>query len=174
MSHPMVDQLRFTRSEFLRGIKGVSEEDACRRFLPMNCLSWNVGHLAWQEQRYLLRFGLGVLPFPEIDRKFANGAPASTPSFKEMVTILKAITKQADPWLDSLTTAKLQEHPVSSGKPLARRHGDLIQRLIYHYWYHTGENQAIRQMLGHTRLPMFVGAIDQKAPYRPEAPADGL
>ena len=46
MSYPLVLQLRFTRSEFLRGIKGVTEKEAIRRFLPINCISWNVGHLA--------------------------------------------------------------------------------------------------------------------------------
>jgi hypothetical protein len=49
--HPLVLQLQFTRSEFKRGLKGLSEEDASHRLLPMNCISWNVGHLAWQEQR---------------------------------------------------------------------------------------------------------------------------
>ena len=48
-------------------------------------------------------------------------------------------------------------------------HGNLLQRTIYHYWFHTGENMAIRQMLGHKRLPQFVGGIDDQAPYRPEA-----
>jgi hypothetical protein len=46
--------------------------------------------------------------------------------------------------------------------------GSLLLRNIYHYWYHTGENMAIRQMLGHHRLPQFVGNIDDEAPYRPE------
>ena len=27
---------------------------------------------------------------------------------------------------------------------------------------------AIRQLLGHTRLPVYVGDIDKKAPYQPE------
>jgi hypothetical protein len=40
MSHPLVDQLRFTRAEFIRGVKRVSDEDGRRRFLPMNCLAW--------------------------------------------------------------------------------------------------------------------------------------
>jgi hypothetical protein len=47
-------------------------------------------------------------------------------------------------------------------------YGNLLQRVIYHYWYHTGENMAIRQLLGHGRLPQFVGAIDTKAPYQPQ------
>lgn len=41
--------------------------------------------------------------------------------------------------------------------------------MIYHYWYHTGEIMAVRQLLGHERLPQFVGALDRKAPYRPES-----
>jgi hypothetical protein len=43
----------------------------------------------------------------------------------------------------------------------------LLLRNTYHYWYHTGEAAAIRQMLGHTRLPEYVGDI-AKAQYRPE------
>ena len=104
MAHPLVDQLRFARSEFRRGLEGVTDEEARRRFLPMNCISWNVGHLAWQEQRYWLLYGAGRL----------------------------------------------------------------LLRVVYHYWYHTGENAAIRQILGHTGLPDFVGDLDAEAPYRPE------
>ncbi len=168
MLHPMIDQLRFTRSEFLRAIKGVNEEDACRRFLPMNCISWNVGHLAWQEQRYFLGFGQGRMLYPEIDKQFAYGCPASTPSLKEMLAAWRQITQAADPWLDSLTATELQANVISNGKPLQRRYGDLLQRVIYHYWYHLGENMAIRQMLGHQKLGVFVGNIDDKAPFRVE------
>lgn len=96
MTHPLIDQLRFTRYEFHRAVKGVSDEEARRRFLPMNCLSWNVGHLAWQEQRYFLHYGQGQLLLPDIDRAFAYGAPASTPSLKEMVAAWRTITAAAD------------------------------------------------------------------------------
>ncbi len=168
MTHPLVSQLRFTRSEFMRAVKGVSDEDARKRLLPMNCISWNIGHLAWQEQRYFLHFGQGQMLLPEIDRNFANGAPASTPPLDEVLSIWKTITVAADPWLDTLTSAKLQKQPIINSKPVARSYGNLLQRVIYHYWYHIGENLAIRQQLGHKRLPQFVGAIDSKAPYRPE------
>lgn len=166
MPHPLITQLRFTRSEFLRGVKGVSEADACGRLLPMNCLSWNVGHLAWQEQRYFLHFGQGRMLLPEIDRDFAYGAPASTPSLKEMLAAWKSITAAVDPWLDAQTAESLAQHVISQGKPTARIYGNLLQRVIYHYWYHTGENQAMRQMLGHQKLPQFVGNIDDQAPYQ--------
>jgi hypothetical protein len=166
--HPLVSQLRFTRGEFLRAVKRVDEADATQRLLPMNCISWNVGHLAWQEQRYFLHYGQGRMLLPEIDRDFAFGAPASTPSLKEMLVAWQTITQAADPWLNTLTPAVLQQHVISQGKPIARTYGNLLQRVIYHYWYHIGENMAIRQQLGHDRLPVFVGDIDNKAPYRPE------
>lgn len=168
MTHPLVTQLYFTRSEFKRAFKGLTEEDACRRILPMNCISWNVGHLAWQEQKYFLYYGQGQMPWPDIDKKFAYGAPASTPSLKEMKEVWDEITAAANPWLETLTSEKLQEHILKKdGTPGERIFGSLLQRVIYHYWYHTGENLAIRQMLGHTNLPQFVGNIDDKAPYIP-------
>lgn len=168
MSHPLVLQLRFTRSEFLRGIKGITEKEASKRFLPMNCLSWNVGHLAWQEQRYFLSFGQGIMLFPMIAKDFAYGAPASTPSLKEMIAAWQKITKAADPWLDKVTSEMLQQNVISNGKQIQYKYGNLLQRVIYHYWYHLGENMAIRQNLGHKKLPQFVGSIDRKAPYIPE------
>jgi uncharacterized damage-inducible protein DinB len=168
MSHPLVLQLRFTRSEFLRGIKGVTDKEASKRFLPMNCLSWNVGHLAWQEQRYFLSFGQGIMLFPMIAKDFAYGSPTSMPSLKEMLSAWKAITKAADPWLDKVTSEMLQQNVISNGKQIQYKYGNLLQRVIYHYWYHLGENMAIRQNLGHKKLPQFVGSIDRKAPYIPE------
>lgn len=168
MTHPLVSQLRFTRREFMRAVKGVSDQDARKRVLPMNCISWNIGHLAWQEQRYFLYYGQGQMLLKEIDKNFANGAPASTPPLEEVLSAWRAITAAADSWLDMLTPTKLQQNAISNGKPVAYFYGNLLQRVIYHYWYHIGENLAIRQQLGHSRLPQFVGAIDTKAPYRPE------
>lgn len=168
MTHPMVDQLRFTRSEFKRCLKGLTAEDAAKRFMPLNCIAWNVGHLAWHEQRYFVTYGMGEIIIPELNQLYAYGAPASTPDLNEMLTAWKKITKAADPWLDTLTTAKLQEFVIKNGKPSKFIWGNLLQRVIYHYWYHTGENAAIRQNLGHANLPQFVGSIDSQAPYRPE------
>ena len=70
MAHPLVDQLRFTRSEWLRGLEGVSEEDAAKHFGPMNCISWTVGHLAWHEQRYWLERAQDKILFPELNISF--------------------------------------------------------------------------------------------------------
>jgi hypothetical protein len=153
----------------MRAIKRVDDADARKRIQPMNCISWNVGHLAWQEQRYFVTAGQGRTPLPDIETRFASGGPPSTPPLAQVLAAWQAITVEADPWLDTLTSEMLLEHPMRNGKPLARTHGNLLQRTIYHYWFHTGENLAIRQMLGHKRLPQFVGNIDDEAPYRPEA-----
>lgn len=168
MPHPLVLQLRFTRSEFRRALDGLTDDDARRRIMPMNCISWNIGHLAWQEQRYCLWRSQGLMPLPHINELFAYGAPASTPPLDEMWAAWSTITEAADLWLDSLTTAKLQEHVIIDDQPSDLIFGSLLQRLIYHYWYHTGENMAIRQMLGHGDLPEFVGNIDDEAPYKLE------
>lgn len=168
MAHPLADQLRFTRSEFLRGIRGVSEADAQRRLGPMNSIGWNVGHLAWQEQQYFITWPTGRRPFPDIDREFVSGGPPGTPTLARVLAAWTAITAEADAWLEAVTSDVLESHVVSGGRQIQRRYGDLLQRVIYHYWFHAGENAAIRQMLGHDRLPQFVGSIDRRAPYRPD------
>ena len=165
MVHPLVLQLRFTRSEFRRGLGGITDEEARRRFLPMNCISWNIGHLAWQEQRYWLSRAQGQILLPELDERFAYGAPASSPPLDEMWEAWTLVTKTADSGLDTLTTEKLEEQVIIDGQPTKFIFGSMLYRMIYHYWYHLGENMAIRQMLGHTNLPQFVGSIDKEAPY---------
>ena len=171
MPHPLVLQLRFTRSEYQRALEGLTDDDARRRYLPMNCISWNIGHLAWQEQRYWLWRGQDHLLLPHVNELFAFGAPASTPALDEVWEAWHTIVQAADPWLDALTTRDLLESrtAVIDGDVIAFTFGNLLQRVIYHYWYHTGENMAIRQMLGHTSLPEFVGNIDDEAPYLPDA-----
>ena len=168
MPHPLVLQLRFTRSEFKRALEGLTDAEARQRFMPMNCISWNIGHLAWQEQRYWLWRAQDRILMPHINEQFAYGAPASMPPLDEIWQTWHTITTAADPWLDTITTAKLQSDVITNGESLGTNWGSLLQRVIYHYWYHTGENMAIRQNLGQTGLPDFVGDIDTEAPYRAE------
>ena len=66
MPHPLVTQLHFARSEFVRCLDGVSEEDGIRRLPPMNCISWNIGHLAHQEQTYWVYLARGRTLYPEL------------------------------------------------------------------------------------------------------------
>ena len=173
MPHPLVTQLRFTRREFKRGLANVPAPDALERVggvRRLNSLSWSVGHLAWQEQKYFLFWGTGVMPFPDIDKAFRSGAPGSTPDLAEMQTAWREITTLADPWLDTLTTRDLSAPYTKGGTTQGGRlMGNLLQRVIYHYWLHLGENLAVRKLLGHEGIGQFVGNIDGEAPYTPEA-----
>jgi uncharacterized damage-inducible protein DinB len=162
----LVEQLHFTRSEFQRALEGVTEDDARKRILPMNCISWNVGHLAWQEQRYFLTFAQNITPLPELNQQFAYGAPACTPALEDMQHLWQTTTRAVDAWLAAATTESLLKLFSAPSGDWSTSFGNLLQRVIYHYWYHTGENMAIRQALGHTNLADFVGNIDDEAPYR--------
>lgn len=163
MTHPLVEQLRFTRSEWLRALKGVPEADGRRRFEPMNSIGWIVGHMAWHEQRYWLTRGVGKTLVPILNDVAANGGPPTTPSLRAMRKAWATVTAAADPWLDALDEAAMLR-PLPGLPP--RRHGDAILRVTYHYWFHIGEIVAIRQLLEHPGRPEFVGDIDTQAPYR--------
>lgn len=168
MTHPLVEQLRFTRSEFARSLEGVSDDEGFRRFGSINSLGWIVGHLANHEQTFWLeRRGEPIL-VPGLHELVGWGQPASTPPLAEMWSAWHAITAAIDPYLDSLTAADLQTFLMVNGKPRTESIGTMLHRTVYHYWFHNGEAQAIRQLLGHTNLPQFVGKIGEQAPYRPE------
>jgi len=168
VAHLVVDQLRFTRSEWLRGLRGVTEQDANRHMGQMNSIGWIVGHLAWHEQRICCQRPRGLVPFPELNDQFFSGGPMSTPSLQAMRRAWNKITKDAEPFLDSLTTRRLMRDLPRGGKPSGQTFADAIRRMTFHYWFHIGEILAIRQMLGQRRLPEYVGNLEGKAPYRPE------
>jgi hypothetical protein len=168
MTHPLVDQLRFTRSEWLRALRGVSEEDAAVHQGRMNSIGWIVGHLAWQEQRYFLYRPQGLMPRKDIQTEFTTGGPMSTPSLKRTLAAWRQITRAAEPFVIKLTTTDLVRDLPLEGKKSGQSLGDAMRRLTYHYWFHIGEIVAIRQLLDQPRVPEYVGAIEAKAPYRPE------
>jgi len=167
MAHPRVEQLRFARSEFLRGLEGVTEETAQRRVGQMNSIGWMVGHMAWHEQLYWLTRGQGVTPFPKLNESVGSGLPASTPSLAEMRAAWHEVTAAVDPWLDGLDAAGLHVVPASN-TPTPQSLGTMLLRVTYHYFVHCGEASAVRQMVEGGELPEFVGPIQELAPWRAE------
>ena len=157
MIHPLVSQLRFARREFARCFEGVPPEDACRRVEPMNCLSWTLGHLASQEHFFWVELAQGQNIAPGLRELVGYRQPASTPPWDQMWTLWHAITKEADAYLDNLKPEDLDTRFVWQGKPVPETVGTLLLRNTYHYWFHLGKAHAIRQMLGHADLPVFVG-----------------
>jgi hypothetical protein len=166
VTHPLVEQVHFTRAEWRRALRGISEEDGSRKIEPINTIGWTVGHLAWQEQLYFLTRAQGRTPVPLLNEVAASGGPPSRPSLKQMTAAWKKVTGQVDAWMEPLTTADLlAELPPPGGK---RTVGDAIRRMTYHYWFHIGEILALRQLMDHPRRPEYVGDIEGQAPYRAE------
>src|SRR5512136_1624834 len=142
MPHLLVSQLYFARSEFMRGLEGVTDAEGTVRYLPMNCLSWMVGHLANQELRYWLSLAQGINPYPELNELVGFNKPASTPPLHEMCTIWHEVTEAATPYLEKLTAEGMLTHFTFKGKQVSESVGTLLLRNIYHYWFHTGEAAA--------------------------------
>jgi DinB superfamily len=167
VAHPRVEQLRFARSEWQRGLRGLRADDAVRRLEPMNSISWMIGHLAWHERLIWLERAQGLKVERVLDL-VASGAPASTPPLATMWAAWKRVVALAEPVLEGLTTADLERALAHDGRSNPPTAGTQLQRITYHYWSHIGEASAIRQMLGHQRLAQFVGDIDGQAPFRRE------
>jgi Protein of unknown function (DUF664) len=165
--HPLVTQLRFARHEFVRGLEGLSETDGGVRLMPMNSIRWMVGHLANQEHRYWVMLAQGKNLAPGLGDRVGTGRPSSTPLLEEMWQAWHTITDAADDYLDTLTTDGMSTLLLRNGRPARESAGTMLMRTIYHYWFHLGEAAAVRQLIGHTNLPEFVGSMST-ATYRPE------
>jgi hypothetical protein len=152
----LVNQLRFARSEFRKGFSGVTEEEGFKRLMPMNSIAWIVGHLGWHEQHYWLKMMQGIVLYPELIEANAFGKPPIEVSFSRMVECWESVIQETDIYLSTLTLADLDRTVIIEGRKQPFHIGTKLNRMIYHYWYHTGEIQAIRQLLGHKDLPDFV------------------
>lgn len=164
--HPMVSQLRFARSEFVRCLQGLSPQDSHVCLGQMNCISWIIGHLAAQENQFFVYLAQGKSIQPDLRKIAGYGSPLSAPKLDDMWAAWREVTVQADVYLDMVTSESLQAHFHWKGKPLEESIGTMLYRAIYHYWFHLGEAHAIRQMLGHRSLPEFVGRLND-ASYTP-------
>jgi hypothetical protein len=127
----------------------------------MNCLSWFVGHLANQENFYWVLLAQDERLVPGLNDLVGYGQPASTPALEEMWLVWEQVTTAADKFLMTLTPELMHTHLEWRGKPRFENIGTMLLRNIYHYWFHTGEVIAIRQLLGHTDLPEFVGDMSK-------------
>jgi hypothetical protein len=158
--HQLAELQHLTRKEFLRGLEGVSDEDAGRRIEPMNCITWIIGHMASQEHAFFVAWPEGREREPEY-AAFSWGSPPSQPSLEEVMRLWRATCEAADECLHAVNEEGLRQ-PVAAPDATVEGEnlGTRIVRNIFHYWCHIGEISAIRQMLGHERPPQFVDVHD--------------
>ena len=107
MTHPLVRQLRFARSEFIRCIHGTSLQESYVHMGQMNCISWTIGHLASQENTYFVYLAQGIAIQPDL-RKIVS--TRSVPRLDDMWSAWREATANADVYLDTVTTETLQQH----------------------------------------------------------------
>ena len=112
MPHPLVLQLRFTRSEFQRALKGVSDEDARRRLEPMERL------VQTMDQVDLNAPGMRASP----PRWAAREVQKLTTGFNRMLSRIEDERRQAG-------RAVLRGHRflVGPGKALREHRADVVQ-----------------------------------------------
>ncbi len=168
MAHPRVEQLRFARAEWQRGLAGLSETDGAVRLEPMNSISWMVGHLAWHERLCWFRRAQGSrssrswMPSRRVSQRRSRSLEAMWAAWDRVVA-------GADAFLEGLTTADLEQSAGRTTRARIRPSlGSQLQYVTYHYWSHIGEVSAVRQILGHQGLAEFVGDLPPEAEYRRE------
>ena len=159
-----VTQLRFARRNFMKIMEGVTAEEAVEHFAAMNSLGWMVGHVLSLEQANFILIAGNQMPYPDLHKRVGFGFPQSTPELEEMLQVWQGVTAKADEFLDTLTPAMLAECPLWKGEPFKHTWGTMLVRTTYHYFYHTGEASAIRQLQGY-KTPDFVLKMREDEEY---------
>lgn len=150
------DTVTFAIDEFRRGLEGVTPEEAVWRALKtdgsqMNAISWTVQHIGahWHTAALMLQGQPPQSHWPPRD-----GTP---PAYLDAMAILEA-------GAELLTTAVEQDSPHLASPARERASETVAQylaRAVFHTWFHAGEINAVRQLLGHDEI-RYVGPIGDR------------
>jgi hypothetical protein len=151
-----------TIREFHRGIEGLTADEVLVRHEKadgsrMNAISWIVAHIAshWSNAR-LLAAG----DEPNAPRPPGDGTP---PDYREALALLRAATDDLG-WVGAASEERMSTRYPRLGDEMV---GTFLMRAVLHTWFHTGEINAIRQLLGHPEI-RFVGPFDGALEWLPE------
>ncbi|MEM7117979.1 MAG: DinB family protein [Chloroflexota bacterium] len=158
-AHQLVLQLKFARQKWLLGHAGLTNEDASQRLGEANSISWMVGHLAWFEQLTWVEISQGKTVTDTV-HAFSWNHGSSVPALDAVLANWHQITAVADDFLNQVTEETLSDMLYWGERPMENV-GTMLRRQIWHYWYHLGEMQAIRQLLGHQNLPPYIGQMTE-------------
>jgi hypothetical protein len=111
----------------------------------MNAISWTVGHIA----------GHWLGRPPRMDRYSFGSTDPTPPSLEEARAVLTEAITATERWLPNADAERLASMPDALGGESV---GTGIMRATLHTWFHIGEINAVRQMLGHAEIP-YVGAM---------------
>ncbi len=145
--HTPVQMLYLSRKEFERNLEGLTDEDARNRIEPMNCISWIIGHVACQHRAFFVDWPAGSMTDARY-QPYGWGMRPSEPPLDEVLTLWQDVCRDSAEWLEAATKDSLQgicREPLGNGESW----GTLLVRCIFHTWFHLGEINSIRQILGH-------------------------
>ncbi len=143
---------RFSLAEFERGLEGLTDAEARARMTKadgteMNAISWTVGHIT---RHWLQR------P-PELARYASGSTEPAAPPLADVRPLIGQARAFAEQWISGATDDLMLEVTTANGAR-GENEGTSLMRTILHTWFHTGEINAIRQMLGHKEI-VFVGTM---------------
>ena len=147
------ESAEFTVEEFRRGLDGLTGEEAL--FRPekadgtrMNAISWSVQHIAdhWLN---VARSARG-LPL----ESHAPPSGGSPPEYAAALALFDQATGDLGWIAEASDEAMLQPWRSAGGESVAM----FLARAVQHSWFHIGEINAVRQLLGHPEIS-FVGDL---------------
>jgi len=156
--HPLVSQYNFACSEFERSLSGLTDEDISKRLLPSNNISWIIAHVTNHAQYLWVQCAQGEIIEPRLTELVKS--PDTSRPLAELMGYWRNVQIAASHFLETVTEEHLDDYSSGEGKQLPETIGTSLLRITAHIWYHNGEVQALRQQLGHTDLPQFVGNLD--------------
>ncbi len=151
--HSSAELAEFAVEEFRRGLEGLADEEALFRAekadgTQLNAISWTVQHIAshWRNVGQAAR-GLPLVG-PHAAR---DGSPLP---YAQSLALLDNATDDLN-WVSTVgDEAMTRQLPEFRGESV----GMFLARAVMHTWFHTGEINAVRQLLGHAEI-RFVGDI---------------
>jgi hypothetical protein len=171
----------FAIRNFQRGLEGLTDAEARTRFKKadggaMNSISWTAGHIAWHWTRLATRAASADSsasePFADLRGRvfrFRTGSDDPTPPPLDEVLGLLNEARAANAWLDRVdepTMASLAWNSAEGNRRLDENVGTTLMRVVLHTWFHAGEVNAMRQMLGHAEIE-FVGPMVSLLEWHP-------
>jgi hypothetical protein len=148
-------------AEFRRGLEGLTEVEGIVRppkadGTRMNAISWTVQHIG----AHWWNVGHAVSSQPlESKAPPRDGTP---PAYDAALAVLHEATSDLT-WLRDAGDEALMRRPdFLRGESV----GMFLARAIFHTWFHTGEINAVRQLLGHAPMS-FVGELHGRLDWIP-------
>lgn len=166
--YPPVDMARFTFSEFERGFAGLTEEEATTRLekrdgTQMNAPTWTVKHISvpWL---FVSMLATGAQMPDGMGSYFGPGADPTPPSVEDAFALLAQAKSTTEAWLPQATDEMLSQKRAP-GRNAQENTGTILLRAMLHTWFHTGEINATRQLLGHPEI-QFIGQLQGELEWR--------